>query len=78
MSDDDLTPKWAVELMIKFERLEARISTNDARHLSHADWATRNIKDHELRLRALEKKIWGAVGAAGVVATLITLAGRAM
>ena len=73
-----MTPKWAVELMIKFERLEARISTNDARHLSHADWATRNIKDHELRLRALEKRIWGAVGAAGVLATIIALIGRTM
>jgi len=78
VSDDDMTPKWAVELMIRFERLEARISTNDARHLSHADWATRNIKDHEIRIRAIEKRLWGAVGAAGLIATIIALVGRTM
>jgi len=78
MSDDELTPRWAVELMIRFERLEARIGANDERHLSHAEWATRNIKDHEIRLRAIEKKLWGAVGAAGIIATVITLVGRSM
>ena len=78
MSDDELTPRWAVELMIRFERLEARIGANDERHMSHAEWATRNIKDHEIRLRAIEKKLWGAVGAAGIIATVITLVGRSM
>ena len=73
---DEMTPKWAVELMIKFERLEARLATNDERHSSHADWTTRNIKDHEIRLRAIEKKLWGAVGAAGIIATAISLVGR--
>lgn len=78
MADDELTPKWAVELMIRFERLEARIGANDERHMSHAEWATRNIKDHEIRLRAIEKKLWGAVGAAGIIATIITLIGRSV
>lgn len=73
---DEMTPKWAVELMIKFERLEARLATNDERHSSHADWTVRNIKDHELRLRQIEKKLWGAVGAAGVIATVITMIGK--
>lgn len=76
MSDDEMTPKWAVELMIRFERLEARLSTYDERHNSHADWATRNIKDHEMRLRQIERKLWGAVGAAGIIATIITIVGR--
>ena len=78
MADDELTPKWAVELMIRFERLEARIGANDERHMSHAEWATRNIKDHEIRLRSIEKKLWGAVGAAGIIATIITLVGRSL
>lgn len=73
---DDMTPKWAVELMIRFERLEARLSTYDERHNAHAEWTTRNIKDHEVRLRAIEKKLWGAVGAAGIIATVITFIGR--
>lgn len=76
--NDEMTPKWAVELMIKFERLEARISTNDERHMSHADWATRNIKDHEVRIRSIEKKLWGAVGAAGLIATVITFIGKGL
>jgi hypothetical protein len=73
---DEMTPRWAVELMIRFERLESRLATNDERHNAHADWTTRNIKDHEIRIRNIEKKLWGAVGAAGVIATVITIAGR--
>lgn len=73
---DEMTPRWAVELMIRFERLESRLATNDERHSSHAEWTSRNIKDHEIRIRNIEKKLWGAVGAAGVIATIITIAGR--
>jgi hypothetical protein len=73
---DELTPKWAVELMIRFERLEARLTTNDERHTSHADWTLRNIRDHETRLRQIEKKLWAAVGAATLIATLISVMSR--
>lgn len=59
---DDLTPKWAVELLIRFEQLDAKITANDERHSSHSDWATRNLKDHEIRIRTLEQFRWLLIG----------------
>ena len=75
---DDMTPKWAVELMIRFERLEARIGTNDERHHSHAEWATRNIKDHEMRLRMLERRMWIIAGAATIIGAVGTMVWQVM
>lgn len=66
---NDEIPTWAIDLIKQIERLNEKIPT-------HVDWVERNIKDHEMRLRALEKKLWGAVGAAGVIATAISLIGR--
>lgn len=60
-------PSWAIELIKQVERLNEKIPT-------HIDWVERNIKDHEMRIRALEKRIWMAAGGAGVVgATIATL-----
>lgn len=57
---NDEIPNWAIELIKQVERLNEKIPT-------HVDWVERNIKDHELRLRNLERKIWIAVGAGAVI-----------
>ena len=74
---DDLTPKWAVELLVRFEQLDAKITTAEERNNSHANWAERNIKDLETRMRhfeaanlmtvneriaAIERKVYGFTG----------------
>lgn len=59
---NDEIPAWAIELIKQVERLNEKIPT-------HIDWVERNIKDHEMRIRALEKKIWLAAGAAAVIGT---------
>lgn len=58
MNDD--IPTWAIELIKQVERLNEKIPT-------HIDWVERNMKDHELRIRSLERKIWIAVGAGAVI-----------
>lgn len=58
-------PSWAIELIKQVERLNEKIPT-------HVDWVERNIKDHEMRLRAVERKIWIVAGAAGVIGAVIT------
>ena len=62
---NDEIPTWAIDLIRQIERLNEKIPT-------HVDWVERNIKDHEMRLRAIEKKIWIVAGAAGVIASTIT------
>lgn len=64
MNNDDI-PNWAIELIKQVERLNEKIPT-------HVDWVERNIKDHEMRLRAVERKIWIVAGAAGVIGAVIT------
>lgn len=64
MNNDDI-PNWAIELIKQVERLNEKIPT-------HVDWVERNIKDHEMRLRAIERKIWIVAGAAGVIGAVIT------
>jgi hypothetical protein len=59
---DEPTPKWAVELLIRFEQLDAKISAAEERNGSHSSWAERNIKDHEVRLRSLEQFKWVLIG----------------
>lgn len=63
MNDD--IPAWAIELIRQVERLNEKIPT-------HVDWVERNIKDHEMRIRALERKVWIVAGAAGVIASVVT------
>jgi hypothetical protein len=75
---DDMTPKWAVELLIRFEQLDAKITAAEERNNGFSDWTTRNIKDHEIRLRDLEKARWQtawitAVASAGLTAIIVFL-----
>jgi len=63
--NNDEIPAWAIELIRQVERLNEKIPT-------HVDWVERNIKDHEMRIRALERKVWIVAGAAGVIASVVT------
>lgn len=61
--NDEQIPTWAIELIKQVERLNEKIPT-------HIDWVERNMKDHELRIRALERKMWVVAGASAVVGAL--------
>lgn len=63
---NDEIPGWAIELIKQVERLNEKIPT-------HIDWVERNMKDHEIRIRNLEKRLWMAVGGAGVIGGLIAV-----
>jgi hypothetical protein len=56
-------PNWAIELIKQVERLNEKIPT-------HIDWVERNIKDHEMRLRMLERRMWIVAGAAAVIGAI--------
>ena len=56
-------PGWAIEIIKQVERLNEKIP-------SHIDWVERNIKDHEMRLRSVEKKLWIVAGASGVIGAI--------
>lgn len=58
--ENEQIPAWAIELIKQVERLNEKIPT-------HIDWVERNLKDHEVRLRSLERKLWLAAGAAASV-----------
>jgi len=58
-------PSWAIEIIKQVERLNEKIP-------SHIDWVERNIKDHEMRLRTLERRMWVVAGAAAVVGAILT------
>lgn len=66
---EEAIPPWAVELTRQVTILNERLPT-------HIDWTERNIKDHEIRLRQIEKFIWLAMGASaalgGTVGSLLT------
>jgi len=53
-------PAWAVELTKQVTILNERLPT-------HIDWTERNIKDHEVRLRQIERFIWVAMGASAAL-----------
>ena len=57
-------PSWAIELIKQVERLNEKIPT-------HIDWVERNIKDHEMRIRNLERRMWVIAGASGVVGAIV-------
>ena len=59
-------PAWAIDLIKQIERLNEKIPT-------HVEWVERNIKDHELRLRQLERRMWLVAGASGVIGALATV-----
>ena len=56
-------PTWAIELIKQVERLNEKIPT-------HIDWVERNIKDHEMRLRMLERRMWIVAGASAVIGAI--------
>ena len=58
--ENEQIPAWAIELIKQVERLNEKIPT-------HIDWVERNMKDHEVRIRNLEKRVWLASGAAAAV-----------
>lgn len=60
---NDEIPTWAIELIKQVERLNEKIPT-------HVDWVERNIKDHEMRLRALERRMWVVAGASAVIGAI--------
>jgi hypothetical protein len=62
---DEQIPTWAIELIKQVERLNEKIPT-------HIDWVERNLKDHELRIRSLERKLWVIAGASAVVGAMVT------
>lgn len=59
MNNDEI-PAWAIELIKQVERLNEKLP-------NHIEWVERELRDHEYRLRNLEKKLWVAAGAAAVV-----------
>jgi len=56
-------PVWAIELIKQVERLNEKLPT-------HVDWVERNIKDHEMRIRNLERKVWLVAGASAVIGSI--------
>jgi hypothetical protein len=62
---DEQIPAWAIELIKQVERLNEKIPT-------HIDWVERNLKDHELRIRTLERKLWIIAGASAVVGAIVS------
>lgn len=66
MSDEQI-PTWAIELIKQVERLNEKIP-------SHVDWATRNILDHEDRIRDLEKARWSSAWVTALASAGITAA----
>jgi len=65
VNNEDI-PTWAIELIKQVERLNEKIPT-------HIDWVERNIKDHEMRLRMLERRMWIIAGAAAVIGAIAAL-----
>tara|TARA_R110000764_G_scaffold172631_1_gene259442 strand:- start:215 stop:427 length:213 start_codon:yes stop_codon:yes gene_type:complete len=59
-------PAWAIELIKQVERLNGKLP-------SHVDWVERNIKDHEMRLRMVERRMWIIAGASGVMGAVVTI-----
>jgi len=64
VSNDDI-PGWAIEIIKQVERLNEKLP-------SHVDWVERNIKDHEIRLRMLERRMWIIAGASAVIGGIAT------
>jgi hypothetical protein len=68
---NDEIPSWAIELIRQVERLNEKIPT-------HIDWVERNIKDHEMRLRMLERRMWIIAGAATIIGAVGTMVWQVM
>jgi hypothetical protein len=68
---NDEIPAWAIDLIKQIERLNEKIPT-------HIDWVERNIKDHEMRLRTLERRMWVIAGASAVLGAIMTFVWQAL
>lgn len=68
MSEQENVPVWAQELIREVTILNERLP-------NHIDYTTRNLNDHEGRIRTLEQFRWAILGIAslsgfiGIVAT---------
>jgi type IV secretory pathway component VirB8 len=58
-------PEWAQSLIREVTILNERLPT-------HVDWTERNIKDHELRLRDLEKARWQTAWVTAAASAILT------
>ena len=68
MSDQEVVPVWAQELIREVTILNERLP-------NHITWTERNVLDHEKRIRVLEQFRWmivGIVGIAGFLGAWIT------
>lgn len=57
--------------------LTRQVTILNERLPSHVEWATRNLLDHEKRIRIIEQKVWVYTGialASGGIGALITKA----
>ena len=57
--------------------LTKQVTILNERLPSHVEWATRNLLDHEKRIRLIEQKVWVYTGialASGGIGALITKA----
>jgi type IV secretory pathway component VirB8 len=70
MSEEQI-PQWAQALIREVTILNERLP-------NHVDWTERNIKDHEVRIRDLEKARWQtawitAAASAAMTAVIVAL-----
>ena len=69
--NEEQVPIWAQNLIREVTILNERLP-------NHVDWTERNIKDHEIRLRDLEKARWQtawitAAASAALTAVIVAL-----
>jgi predicted component of type VI protein secretion system len=69
---DEQIPNWAIELIKQSTETNTKVT-------SLSEWIERNIKDFEMRLRALEQFKWVLIGVSlasgGVAAGLMKMIG---
>ena len=62
---DESVPAWARDLIKEVTILNERLP-------NHIDWTERNVKDHENRLRELEKARWQTAWVTSVASAVLT------
>lgn len=62
MNNEDI-PAWAIELIKQVERLNEKLPT-------HVEWVEKELRDHEFRLRTIERRMWLVAGAAAVTGAI--------
>ncbi len=63
MGEHEQVPQWAQDLIREVTILNERLP-------NHIEWTTRNVLDHEKRIRVLEGFRWMIVGFTGVAGLL--------